>query len=170
MDRITLSAVIASLTLAAAAHADFVPAEWTVSSSGVDPNEPEAGGIAIAPDKMLLTEPDQGPDGAFWLAEWSYTGGGTISFDWSVVISADPGFGSFGYLINGNYTSLSTGSFGGGSVVLNLNAGDVFAFRVNTVDGIFGQNAYSVTSFVPAPGALALLGMAGVTGARRRRR
>ena len=56
-----------------------------------------------------------------------------------------------------------------GTVSFAVNVGDTFGFAAFTADGAFGDSTVTLTNFVPAPGAVALLGLAGVAGRRRRR-
>jgi hypothetical protein len=67
-----------------------------------------------------------------------------------------------GVLLDDNYQTFTKGLAGSGSVLtLRLTA---------QTDGSEGMGFDNITVFVPSPGALALLGLAGLTGTRRRRR
>jgi uncharacterized protein (TIGR03382 family) len=57
-------------------------------------------------------------------------------------------------------------------MTFNVTAGETFGLAVITSDGTFGAGTATFTNFsyVPAPGALAVLGLAGVAGRRRRPR
>jgi hypothetical protein len=56
-----------------------------------------------------------------------------------------------------------------GTITFSVNAGETFGFGVFTTDGLYGAGTATFTNFVPAPGAIALLGAAGLIGGRRRR-
>ncbi|MDC8005471.1 HYR domain-containing protein [Aureisphaera galaxeae] len=75
----------------------------------------------------------------------------TVSFDWDYTLNDTPGFDSFGYLVNGTYTQLTDPAQGNqsGSASVSLVAGDVFGFRSQTDDNIFGNNETLVTNFMP---------------------
>ncbi len=80
------------------------------------------------------------------------TDAAAISFDWVYTSNdPDPGFDSFGYLLNGVYTQLTNPAIGNqsGSANVNVNPGDVFGFRAQTDDNIFGNTETVVTNFVP---------------------
>lgn len=87
MQRSILASAIATLGLAAATQASFVPADWTISSSGTT----GGGGITIDPSKALFVSPDAGVGGGQFTATWFYTGGGPISFTWDVIGLRTPG-------------------------------------------------------------------------------
>jgi hypothetical protein len=75
----------------------------------------------------------------------------TVSFDWDYVLNDVPGFDSFGYLLNGTYTQLTDPAVGdqSGSETVALAAGDVFGFRSQTDDNIFGNNETVISNFLP---------------------
>jgi hypothetical protein len=102
---------------------------------------------------------------------WEYT-----SFDNWGRSSFDPAF----YLIAGNAIVLinDSSAIGSGSVSAWVNSGDVFGFRVATVDGCCGRAELTVSELterapdqVPEPSTLALLGTGGAAlfGRWRRR-
>jgi hypothetical protein len=104
---------------------------------------------------------------------------GTWSFDWDYASIDSSDFDDGGYLLNGLYTVLAyndpqSGFPGGpGSVSISVNAGDIIGFRVHSLDSISGPGVLTITNFVapvPAPGSLALLGLAAASGRSRRRR
>ena len=163
MSKLALAAT-ATLFVAAAAHAGFDPANWTIAGT--------TGSIQISPDKMVLTSGNSATQGETTASYTSPYGGKKVSFDWTILASPDTGiFDYFGYSVNGTYFGLANNeTSGGGSVSVLLSAGDVFAFHIGTLDGVLGSLTVSVTNFssVPAPGAFALLGLAGLVGRRRR--
>lgn len=76
---------------------------------------------------------------------------GTLNFDWGYQ-SGDTGeFDRGGYVINGEFTVLAFNNsqvpFFAGSREIEVSEGDVFAFRVNTTDGRFGEGILGVTNF-----------------------
>lgn len=76
---------------------------------------------------------------------------GTITFDWGYQSSDTGQFDSGGYVINGDFTVLAFNSsqvpFFNETTTVEVSAGDVFAFRVNTEDGLFGEGTLGVTNF-----------------------
>jgi len=148
----------------------YAPANWTFTNNG--------GSGAFTNDGATLTiTGDNG--GLAGGQNTDYTiaaaAAGTVTFDWSYT-SADTGtYDSGGYLKNGVYTALATNAAPGSGtgVSVTVNAGDIVGFRVFSFDGIIGAGTLTITNFngpVPAPGALALLGLAGMVSSRRRRR
>lgn len=76
---------------------------------------------------------------------------GVITFDWGYQ-STDTGcFDSGGYAINGNYVQLACNSspvpYFEETETVEVQAGDIFAFRVATDDGEFGAGILGVTNF-----------------------
>ncbi len=157
------------VALSGAASAQFsgayAPANWAfTTSSGSNTND----GTTLVLTGNNGTNTPQNTDYTIAAA-----GSGTFSFDWKYSSNDTGTWDTGGYLINGVYTTLATnGSQGGGSVAVAVNAGDIIGFRVFSGDGAFGAGVLSVTNFsgpVPAPGALALLGLGGLVAGRRRR-
>lgn len=100
---------------------------------------------------------------------------GFMTFDWTWAPTDSGTWDSVGYLKNGVYTALANnaGPFAGSvtGATIPIAIGDVIGFRIFSADGAIGTGTYTITNFaVPTPGALALLGLAGVAGVRRRRR
>jgi hypothetical protein len=99
-----------------------------------------------------------------------------VSFDWA--FSTDdwlPGFDPFGYLLNGAFTQLTIDDSSltqSGSVSFSVLAGDVFGFRQNSSDSIFGRASTTISNFTaPAvPGPLPLLGAGAAFGWSRQLR
>ena len=163
-------AAAATLIMSQQAAADFsgpyAPANWLLTTNG------GTGGATNDGTTLVLTGDNNAPGN-----NTDYTiaaaASGTMSFDWNYT-SIDTGtYDSGGYLINGAYTALADNATpGGGSQSIPVNAGDIIGFRVFSADGLFGPGVLTITNFsgpVPAPGALALLGLAGLTARRRRR-
>jgi len=78
--------------------------------------------------------------------------GGTIHFDWGYQSSDFGDFDSGGFVVNGTYTQLANNAsqvpFFNQSHSVEVAAGDVFAFRVNTFDGLFGAGVFGATNFL----------------------
>lgn len=94
---------------------------------------------------------------------------GIVSFDWSYItydIFEDPTWDPFGYIIDGEFFSLSIDNDSiaqSGSVSFNILAGQIFGFRQIATDSLFGSAHSTISNFsapVPLPGALVLFGIA----------
>ncbi|MBC7882252.1 MAG: PEP-CTERM sorting domain-containing protein [Anaerolineae bacterium] len=96
---------------------------------------------------------------------------GTVSFSWSYSSNDSAGYDFSGYVVNNVFTSLSSGlTPTSGTVSFNVTAGQVFGFRVTTLDNTFGAGVLTVTNFtaptaVPEPTTTAGLLMFGAFGA-----
>jgi hypothetical protein len=102
-------------------------------------------------------------------------------FDWNYSTLDEPFFDPFDSLLNGNFTQLTNnggGSPQNGTYMFNVLAGDIFGFRVATVDNIGGRATATISNFkaptpVPEPTsvisllALGALG-AGIKGLKRK--
>jgi hypothetical protein len=80
---------------------------------------------------------------------------GTITFDWGYQSTDTSTFDTGGYAINGSYTQLAANNsqvpFFNETATVEVSAGDIFAFRVNTTDGLFGPGVFGATNFDFAP-------------------
>jgi MYXO-CTERM domain-containing protein len=122
---------------------------------------------------LVITSSDNG-SGSSDLYLINLVASGTLSFDWTYT-SADSGDYDWGGYSYGNTVILAYNSNAptGGSVSLGVIGGQDFAFQIFSADGTFGPGVLTITNFVapvPAPGALALLGLAAISGRSRRRR
>jgi uncharacterized protein (TIGR03382 family) len=163
----------AALIVTGAASAQFsgayAPGTWSTSGVGIGGSS-----VVFAADGSRLTI--QGSDGAGGVTttvSHTVVGSGTWTFDWSWTnVNTTPGFDAGYYTINGTKFLLSD-AVGGpftGSVSVPVTAGQTIGWQVVTVDGLFGPGTLVINQFeIPAPGALALLGVAGLAGSRRRR-
>ncbi|NND62840.1 MAG: T9SS type A sorting domain-containing protein, partial [Flavobacteriaceae bacterium] len=83
----------------------------------------------------------------------SVTDAATVSFDWDYSTMDGPAFDSFGYLLNGAYTELTdpagANNQSGNSGAINVVPGDVFGFRSQSLDGVFGPATTVVSNFMP---------------------
>jgi hypothetical protein len=76
---------------------------------------------------------------------------GTVSFDWDYETSDGPEWDPFGYLLNGNFFELTDedgSDFQSGFESIPVSAGDIFGFRQNTVDDIFGEAVTEINNFM----------------------
>lgn len=177
MKNSTLFVSAAALILAGAATASsptsgftgaYAPGTWTTSGLG------GGASVVFSADGQRLTI--TGGNGSFAQdtdATHTVVGGGTWSFNWSyTTANTTSGFDNAFYLLNGTEVFLATAVAGQnptGTVSLTVATGDIIGWRVDTVDGIFGPGTLNIDRFeIPAPGALALLGLAGLAGRRRR--
>jgi hypothetical protein len=162
-------AVGAALAVTGIAQAQFegyyAPEYWTFYD--------EAGGyldLSGVPDYLTIIGGDVSVAGYTTLTI-AAAGTGVFSFDWSYYSIDSPGYDEGGYIYNGGYYFLGDSSGQSGNVSFEVYEGDEIGFYVYTMDGVYGPGELTISSFVaplPAPGALALLGLAGL--ARRRRR
>lgn len=180
-------ALACALGTGAAASADFSSLSWTLGQFGADgvPGDfmpvgvtydmlgPAAvGGTgSLTSQQMQLTGGNIGVRGITgYFATASFTG--TVSVNWTFSSVDDPQYDAVGYVRNNQF--LVVGNAGGTSGVMTfgVTAGETFGLAVITSDGTFGAGTATFTSFsyVPAPGAIAMLGVAGVAGRRRRGR
>jgi subtilisin-like proprotein convertase family protein len=99
---------------------------------------------------VIGSDNDSGTEG-FTDITVAVTADETVSFDWDYVLNDVPGFDSFGYLLNGTYTALIDPAVGdqNGSETIGLTAGDVFGFRSQTDDNVFGNNETVISNFLP---------------------
>ncbi|MGY6588297.1 MAG: choice-of-anchor D domain-containing protein [Wenzhouxiangella sp.] len=76
---------------------------------------------------------------------------GTLSFDWGYQSDDEGQFDRGGYVLNGDFTVLAFNNsqvpYFEGSREIEVREGDVFAFRVNTSDGRFGEGVLGITNF-----------------------
>ena len=184
-----LVAGVVSTLIAASASADFIPANWTLSqnslgfSSGpvisvgqtvtVEGSDGSVGGSGIlSSSSMELFGGDSSFRGITWYSTVA-SSAGTISVDYSF---GNPSgdvwdWDAAGWVLNGVFTAVVTNENGPrtGTITFSVNAGETFGFGVFTAGGRYGAGTATFTNFVPAPGAIALLGAAGLIGGRRRR-
>jgi hypothetical protein len=147
----------------------YAPANWAQSIGG--DGSINTGG---APTSVTLNGSDD--SSAFANTDFTISAplGGTVSFDWSYTTNDFPFWDPFGYLLNGTFNQLTNNSGGqaqSGSAAFNVATGDVFGFRQNTDDSLFGRASTTITNFnAPVPGPLPLLGAGAAFGWSRRLR
>lgn len=125
---------------------DFDPSNWTLvtTSVGSDANIDISG----APTDITFNGNNSSfGDCCSLYDEWQITiledGCLNVNYDWD-----NPDIEEFGYSIDGTYTSLETG--GGtfsGFLGIPLSAGEVFAFRITTVDDCCGMGVLDLYDF-----------------------
>ena len=165
----TVLACVATAAIAGSAAADFIGyydhANWDFFTEG-------AGYVATATDTQLTLIGDDSSWGGYTEYTITAQGAGDFVFDWSYYTINSPGWDAGGYIVGGTYYQLDDGyGPGSGSVSVAVGDGDTIGFYVYSADGVFGPGYLTITNFtgpVPAPGALALLGLAGLASRRRR--
>jgi len=183
-----LVAGVVSTLIAASASADFIPASWTLSQNSLpednsspivvgqtvtvgESNGSVGGSGILSSSDMQLFGGDSGVRGITWYSAVA-SSAGTISVDYAFGNPSDNyDFDGAGWVLNGAFTAVVTNEGGPrtGTITFSVNAGETFGFGVFTADGGAGAGAATFTNFVPAPGAIALLGAAGLIGGRRRK-
>jgi hypothetical protein len=184
----TLGVAVSVLT-ASIACADFNTFSWSLSENGLSgTNE-----FSLASTYDVLGSAAVGGSGTVDSITMTVVGGnsnvrgmtwysttasadGVVSVDWAFLAQPGADIGGWdagGYVLNGVFQALALNSNAPASGVLSfaVSAGDVFGFGTATADGLFGASTTSFTnfSFIPAPGAIGLLALAGLAGHRRRR-
>jgi len=145
--------LVAGTTIAYADFSgDYNPSNWTLSKNGGDGSVD----TQFAPGTIVLTGSDTETGNNI---DTDYTVpvvtvcGATIDFDWDYKSIDDPDYDTAFYLLNGGQTFLSTNSGENGSESVPVFAGDVFGFRVNTMDDFAGPGVLEVSNFSVAPDA-----------------
>ena len=182
-----IGAVVCALGISAAASANFGSVSWTLGQFGADGvtgdfmplgatyamlGPAAVGGTgSLTSQQMSLTSGNigaRGITGYFATATFS----GTVSVNWSFSSVDDPQYEAVGFVQNNQFRVVGNTNGTSGVMNFNVTAGESFGLAVMTTDGLFGAGTATFTNFsyVPAPGALALLGLAGVSGRRRRAR
>jgi hypothetical protein len=182
-----LVAGVVSTLIAASASADFIPANWTLSQNFCDESpwlpwvgqtvtvggsDGWVGGSGIlSSSSMELFGGNSFARGITWYSTVALSTG-TISVDYAFRNPSDTSdYDAAGWVLNGVFTTVVTNGNGPrtGTITFSVNAGETFGFGVFTADGMEGAGTATFTNFVPAPGAIALLGAAGLIGGRRRK-
>jgi hypothetical protein len=151
----------------------YAPANWTQSIQG-DGSIDTSG----APATIVLNS--AGDSNGNQNTDFTITAPapGTVSFDWNFTTSDNrPFWDPFGYLLNGSFTKLTNDNGDQsqiGSISFSVLTGDVFGFRQNSLDSIFGRASTTISNFngplPPVPGPLPLLGIGTAFGWSRRLR
>jgi hypothetical protein len=174
------TATMAAVAIPAAAKADdnfsgyYAPPNWTFQNTGgsTDGFVDTSG----APASIRLVG---GNSGSGTLGDTNFTiaaaASGTLTFHWSY-FSIDSGpFDAAYFLLNGAPTFLAdNGHQGSGDFSIALTSGNVFGFRVESLDNVAGPGELTISNFnapVPEGSTLSLLalGALGVAMVMRRR-
>ncbi len=156
----------------------YAPANWTLTNSpGTIDGSVNTGG---APGSITLTGGNNGIGG---FTEYTTTAAasGMVSFNWlfdgePVGGITGPQFDPSGYVLNGVFTQFTDNNgpeVQNGFISFNVNAGDTFGFRVNTIDGIFGPGILTISNFdapTPEPATMAVFGLMAAGAYVRRRK
>lgn len=180
-----VGAIVCALGISAAASANFGSVSWTLGQFGADGvigdfmpigatyamlGSAAVGGTgSLTSQQMQLTSGNigvRGITGYFATAAFS----GTISVNWAFASADDPQYEAIGFVQGNQFRVVGNTAGASGLMTFNVTAGEAFGLAVMTTDGLFGAGTGTFTNFsyIPAPGALALLGLAGAAGRRRR--
>lgn len=159
LSTITASATIISIltsipvsALAAGFTGPFDPSNFVLSNTNADGSVDTAN----APTSITLIGGDNRSNSVGttdWTINIDSTRAGTISFDWMYSSLDTPGDDEAGYLLNSNFFTLATqdGDSSTSPVVLAVNNGDVFGFRVATASNTGGPGEFTVNNFDAQP-------------------
>ena len=116
----------------------------------VDPNALLAS-MPTTYEVMVIGSDNQSGNEGFTDFTVNVTEAAAVTFDWDYTSNDVPGFDSFGYLLNGTYTQLTDPLLGNqsGSAAVAVAPGDVFGFRSQTDDNVFGNNETVISNFMP---------------------
>ena len=125
----------------------YDPANWTTTIT--DNGSVDTSG---APNQVVLTGADGAGCGGGGNVDFTITvpSAGNVAFDWFYTTTDGPFWDPFGYLLNGSFVTLTNPGGPGtqnGSEVVAVNAGDIFGFRQNSVDCIFGAGVTTAVNF-----------------------
>lgn len=125
---------------------DFHPSNWTlVNTNG------GTGSVNADTSSVLLIGSDNGSNQqSFTHYQIIMPSDGILTFDWDYTTfdTDGPSFDPFGYTVNGVFIQLTNDGGANnqsGTLSLNLQAGDLFAFTISTDDNVFGA-AVSIQS------------------------
>jgi hypothetical protein len=100
---------------------------------------------------MVIGSDNQSGNEGFTDFTVNVTEAANVTFDWDFTLNDAPGFDGFGYLLNGTYTQLTDPLLGNqsGSAAVAVAPGDVFGFRAQTDDNLFGNTETVISNFMP---------------------
>lgn len=180
------SAVLLALGLCNPASANF-SGQFDVSHWTTTDNASGSVDVSNAPAYITLTSGNAGIGGDTFFTITANIAE-TVSFDWSYTTNdlwGESGTDAFGYVLNGTTTTLINPNqdFSNpnqlGTATFSVNAGDIFGFDANTLDGYYGSSVTVISNFSAVPVAavpelpslwLMIFGLLGITGAQRQRR
>ena len=130
-------------------HYDYYAGEagWSISDS--------SGNVVATASVTTVTAADYVSQGLYY---WS---GSTSEYGYAFLVNLD--------LAAGDYTITLTDTWGDGWNWAPADGLDAFVYGSTTLAFTTGNSVTGSFTVVPAPGALALLGLAGLAGTRRRR-
>jgi len=148
-----LLAIVASAIGSSPVRADFTGdyaiANWTFSNNPAG----TAGSFNTVPGPPIQLFVVGGNAGIAGDSDFTITvvEDGEISFDWGYESIDIEDFDLGGYVLNGTFTQLagtdSQVPFFNGTATVPVVAGDIFAFRSLTTDGLFGNGTLGITDF-----------------------
>ena len=125
---------------------DFAPDNWTFTSDNTDASLEDA----QIPDAITIKGGNDGEEGN---SDYVITvnQSGEIKFSWSYFTTdAEARYDPGGYLLNGTFVELVDGDLAGdqsGTTSVIVTNGDVFGFRVYTMDGDLGAAYLTIENF-----------------------
>jgi len=166
MKNIIKSALFLSLLMVGSAHAAFINAydatKWTQTVNGGSIN------TIGAPNSVTLTSSNNGGGNKNQDFTIAAAGNGIVSFTWNYTTTdINSSWDSFGWLLNGVFTKLTVNGptlTQSGTVFFNVLIGNVFGFRANSLDSVFGSATTTISNFnapnaIPVPAAIWLIGV-----------
>ena len=181
--------VSASLVAAAPAQAGFIGAyavsNWTTTLNNSNGSVFEIFGPpgALVIDGVLVMGSNTNVGGLLGTTDFTIAavGSGLVNFDWRYSSVDSSFYDQGGFLLNGffNFLAANLGNPTSGSESFDVNAGDLFGFRVFSTDNFSGRGSLAIRDFdapgnfdapIPEPTTLALLAAGAVGGFASRRR
>ena len=123
-----------------------IPVDVSFDANGMATVFPED----VVSGGLFMTGSDNNSGGAGWVdVRVTMPNAYTFTFDWNYQIGDFATEDPFGYTINGSFTQLTNDALGnqGNTATVNVNAGDVFAFRLATDDNYGERATVEITNF-----------------------
>ncbi|HAX77143.1 MAG TPA: PEP-CTERM sorting domain-containing protein [Cyanobacteria bacterium UBA11372] len=154
--KLAVAATVAFLSLASteakSVQAAFItpydPSNFTLTNTNANGFVDTTG----APASITLTGGDN-LSGVFGTTDYTTTAlfQGLVSFNWEYFsFNSSPELDPFGFLLNGNFTQLTdnNGSTSQSGIFnISVNTGDIFGWRVATIDNAFGPAKVTLSNF-----------------------